>query len=115
MKNRLPPNVPLAIAILAAVAAVALRAAARRPRPHGVLRTDPPLVAAAEDNRPQPAVTAGKGRPAGQEMSKPPAAAGRPDGSVEQMQHVFHELHAEGRHPLCAVCGTGTGVGGTRY
>jgi hypothetical protein len=25
-------------------------------------------------------------------------------GVVEQMQHVFHELHADGRHALCAVC-----------
>jgi hypothetical protein len=27
------------------------------------------------------------------------------DSSVEQMQYVFHELHADGRHALCAVCG----------
>lgn len=25
-------------------------------------------------------------------------------GAVEQMQHVFHELHADGHNPLCAVC-----------
>ena len=27
-----------------------------------------------------------------------------PASSVEQMNDVFHELHAEGRHALCAVC-----------
>jgi len=27
------------------------------------------------------------------------------DSSVEQMQGVFHELHGDGRHTLCAVCG----------
>ena len=35
----------------------------------------------------------------------PPDTSGRgPGRSVEQMQYVFHELHADGRHPLCAVC-----------
>jgi len=24
---------------------------------------------------------------------------------VEPMHEVFHELHADGRHALCAVCG----------
>jgi hypothetical protein len=114
MKNRLPPNVPVAIALFAAVAAVARWAAARQPAPPGVLSTKPALVTAtAEDNRRQPAVTAGLDRPAGQEMAKPPGAPDRPDGSVEQMQYVFHELHAEGRHALCEVCGTRTGVEGT--
>jgi hypothetical protein len=27
-----------------------------------------------------------------------------PDSSIERMQNVFHELHADGRHALCAVC-----------
>jgi hypothetical protein len=31
-----------------------------------------------------------------------PASA--PAGTVEQMQHVFHELHADGRNALCSVC-----------
>jgi hypothetical protein len=43
-------------------------------------------------------------RIAGQEMAKPPRTPGRPDGSLEQTQRVFHELHAEGRHALCEVC-----------
>jgi hypothetical protein len=29
-----------------------------------------------------------------------------PDSSIGQMDHVFHELHADGRHALCAVCGS---------
>jgi hypothetical protein len=24
--------------------------------------------------------------------------------AAEQMQHIFHELHADGRNALCAVC-----------
>jgi hypothetical protein len=35
----------------------------------------------------------------------PGTPGGGPDSSVEQAQYVFHELHAEGRHALCAVCG----------
>jgi Family of unknown function (DUF5999) len=27
-----------------------------------------------------------------------------PGSSVEQMRDVFHELHADGRHALCAIC-----------
>jgi hypothetical protein len=34
----------------------------------------------------------------------PDNPGGGPDSSVEQMQHVFHELHADGGHALCAVC-----------
>ncbi len=75
MKQQMPPNIPLAIVIFAAVAAVALRAAARRPEPRWVLGTEPA-----------------------------PGTPDRPDSSVEQMQYVFHELHADGRHALCAVC-----------
>ena len=70
--------------IFAAGAVVALRAAARRPQTRGVLGTQrAPVTATAEDG----------------------GTRGRPDGSAEQMQHVFHELHAEGRHALCEVCG----------
>jgi hypothetical protein len=29
---------------------------------------------------------------------------GRPAGVAEQTQQVFHELHADGRNALCAVC-----------
>ena len=34
----------------------------------------------------------------------PQMPPGSPNSSVEQMQHVFHELHADGRHPLCDIC-----------
>jgi hypothetical protein len=39
-------------------------------------------------------------------VARPETPGGEPDGFVVQMQYVFHELHADGRHPLCAVCGT---------
>ena len=29
---------------------------------------------------------------------------GRPARGVEQAQHIFHELHADGRNALCVVC-----------
>jgi hypothetical protein len=32
------------------------------------------------------------------------ACPGRSARSVEQAQHVFHELHADGRNALCVVC-----------
>jgi hypothetical protein len=116
MKNWLPPSVPVAIAFFAAVAAVALWAAARQPGPQGMPRTEPAMVTAtAEDNQPQPIVMAGMDRPAGPEMAKSPGTTDRPDGSVELMQYVFHELHTEGCHALCGVCGTRAGVPDASY
>jgi hypothetical protein len=50
------------------------------------------------------AVTAAVRDTAGQEGAMLPGTLGRPDASVDQMQDVFHELHAEGRHALCEVC-----------
>jgi hypothetical protein len=29
---------------------------------------------------------------------------GRPANAVEQMQDIFHELHADGRNAACTVC-----------
>jgi hypothetical protein len=108
MRNRLPASLPLVIVMFAAVAASALRAGARRPESREVLSTEPPPVTAtAEDSLPQPAVTAVTAAvhyTAGQEGAKPPGALGRPDASIDQMQYVFHELHADGRHALCEVC-----------
>ena len=104
MTNRGPLNVPLAIGVFAAMAVAALRAAARRPEPRLMPGGGPAsATATAEVDRPQPVVTAGRPRTAGGETAKPPPA-GRPDGSAEQMQYVFHELHAEGQHALCQVC-----------
>jgi hypothetical protein len=105
MRNALPANVPLVIVTFAAGTAVALWAAVRRPEPRVVLGTAPaPVTATAEQSLPQPAVLAGVHRTAGQDMAGPPGSLGRPDGSAEQMRHVFHELHAQGRHALCEVC-----------
>ena len=76
MKNLMASNIPLALVLLA-VAAVALRAAARRPElPQGI----------------------------GGETARPPAPRGRPASAVDQAQHIFHELHADGRHASCEVC-----------
>jgi hypothetical protein len=105
MRNALPANIPLVTVIVVAGAAVALRAATRRPEPCGVLGTGPaPVTATAGDSLPQPAVIADEHHTAGQEMAKPPGTRGRSDGPAEQMQRVFHELHPEGRHALCEVC-----------
>ena len=77
MRNRLPAGVSLAIVVLAAVAAAALGTGARRSEPREVPGTEPPPVTAtSEGSLPQPG----------------------------QMQHVFHELHAQGHHALCEVC-----------
>ena len=105
MRNAVPANLPLVIVIVVAGAAVALRAAARRPEPRGVLGSAPgPVTATAEDRLPEPAVVADVRHSAGQDMATPPGTLDRSDGPAEQMQRVFHELHAEGRHALCEVC-----------
>lgn len=55
----------------------------------------------------RPAMTADVPDPAGHGMVTPAGSrSGRPDGSVEQIQYVFHELHADGRHVLCEICGS---------
>jgi len=74
-------NIPLALIIVAAVTAVALRAEGQAT-----------------------AMTANMPDIARHKMSKPPTISNKPDRSVEQMQDVFHELHPDGRHALCAVC-----------
>ena len=38
------------------------------------------------------------------DMARPPATAGGPDSPVEQVESIFHELHADGRNALCGVC-----------
>ena len=82
MRDPIAPNIPLAIVLFAVVAAIALRAASRRPKPRWVTGTQTPPFT----------VTAAK-EPADCRAS-----------AVEQMQHTFHELHASGRHAACAVC-----------
>jgi hypothetical protein len=79
MKNQMALSISLAAVLSAAVATVALRAAARRQQARSMPGTEPAPIA----------VTVGESRPA---------------SVVEQTQHVFHELHADGRNALCAVC-----------
>jgi hypothetical protein len=79
MKNQMTLSIPLAAVLSGAVVTVALRAAARRQQARSMPGTEPAPVA----------VTVGESRPA---------------SAVEQIQHVFHELHADGRNALCAVC-----------
>ena len=99
MRNRLLASLPLVIVMFAAVAAAAFRTGTRRPESPEVLSAEPaPVTATAEDSLPQQAVTAVRQR------VEPPGALGLPGASVDQRQYVFHELHAEGRHPLCEVC-----------
>src|SRR5215472_15447197 len=101
MKNLMAPKIPLALVLLAAVAAVALRAVARRPVPG----TAPaPVVVIAGQSQPQLALTTGRHNGTGGEMARPPAHPGRQAQAVDQAQHIFHELHADGRNPSCAVC-----------
>jgi hypothetical protein len=79
VRNRLPASVPLAIVIFAAVTAVALRAAARRAEAPGIPGADSARVTAM-------------------------TVDSRPNGLAEQVQYVFHELHADGHHALCGIC-----------
>jgi hypothetical protein len=81
MRNLMTPNITLAIVLLAAIAAVALRAAARRPEPRWAPGVEAAPIAV-----------------------RTPGFAGRPTRGVEQMQDIFHELHADGRHAACTVC-----------
>jgi hypothetical protein len=105
MKNHMAPNILLIIVLLAAVGAVARRAAARRPEPQGVHDARPaPITVTAGETQSRPAATIGTHDGIGHEMAKPPAPRGRPAITVEQAQHIFHDLHAEGRNTLCTVC-----------
>ena len=107
MKTRVAPDIPLAIVIFAAAAAVALRAAARRPEPPQMPGTEPaPITATTDDSRSglRAAVTAGMHATAGPELARPAGTPGRPDSAVEQMEYMFHELHADGRNALCGIC-----------
>jgi hypothetical protein len=81
MKNLITPNTTLALALLAAMAAVALRAAARRPEPRWASGAESAPITV-----------------------RPPGPPGRPASTVEQMQDIFHELHADGRNAACTVC-----------
>ena len=102
MKNLMAPNIPLVLVLFAAPAAVALRAAARRPGAPGPAPVT--VIAGPSQGQPHPAVTVEKHDGTGGDMASPLAAPGRPASAVDQAQRVFHELHADGRHTFCAVC-----------
>jgi len=80
MKN-MTPHITLAIVLVAAMAAVALRAAARQPEPRWASGAGSAPVA-----------------------MKTPGFRGPSASATEQMQDIFHELHADGRHAVCTVC-----------
>jgi hypothetical protein len=73
-----------AAALFAAVAAVGFRVAARRPGSRWLPGTERQSVAVAAPGS--------------------PGLTGRSASAVEQMERVFHELHADGRNALCGVC-----------
>ena len=103
MKNLLAPHLPLALVVLA-VAAVAARIAARRPAVPG---TGPaPVPVPPGRGQARAAVTTGRRDGTAADLARPPAPPARPAGAVDQARHIFHELHADGRHSSCAVCDT---------
>jgi len=104
MRNLMAPNIPLALVLLAAVAAIALRAVARRPEAPGTAPAPVTVIAGQRQSQPQPAVATGRQDGTGGEMARPSAHPGRPANTADQARHIFHELHADGRHPSCAVC-----------
>ena len=81
MKTVMTPNMTLVIVLLAAMAAAALRAAARRPSPRWAPGAGTAPVAEGT-----------------------PGSPGPPASAAEQMQDIFHELHADGRNAVCTVC-----------
>ena len=102
MKNPMVPNIPVALTLVAALAAVALRAAARRPqtpRPAPVT-----VIAGHSQGQPQPAATTRRHDNTKKDMASPPAPPARPANAVDQAQRVFHKLHADRRHTSCAIC-----------
>jgi len=105
MKGWMAPNIPLTIIVFAALAAAMLRATVRRPEPGRVPGTKAaPVTVTADESQPRPGVTAITHNGAGREAARPLALPGRPAGAVGQAQHIFHELHPQGRNTLCAVC-----------
>lgn len=81
MKNVVTPNVTLAIVLLAAMAAVALRAAVRRPAPRWAPGAESAPIAV-----------------------RTPSPPAWPASVAAQTQDIFHELHADGRNAACTVC-----------
>jgi hypothetical protein len=59
-------------------------------------------VAGSGPRRGRPGMTSGTRD--GHDIAEMPGPPGRPTSSSEQLKHVFHELHAEGRNAHCQVC-----------
>jgi hypothetical protein len=113
MKNPMAPASALAIVLVAAAATAALRAAVRRPQPRPVPVTEPApaTVTAGEANRRPLRSPVRSTAPDTKSPGRQILRTGRPASLVEQMQRVFHELHADERNALCAVCDDWYGVG----
>ena len=79
MKTLMTPDITLAIILWAAMAAVGLEAAARRPEPRRAPESAPIEVRAS-------------------------GSPGRPGSAIKQIQDIFHELHGDGRNAVCTVC-----------
>ena len=104
MKNLMASNIPLALVLLG-VTAVALWAAARRLEPLQAPSTRlAPVTVMTGQSQPQPAVTTGTHGGIGGGTARPPSPPGRLASALDQAQHIFHELHADGRHASCGVC-----------
>jgi hypothetical protein len=105
MTNPMTLAIPLAIGVLAALAAAALRTAANRRGPHGVPGAgSAPVPVTADQRQPRPAATAGTHHTGVPHMARPPRTQGQPARAIEQARQIFHELHADGRNALCVVC-----------
>lgn len=88
MNTRLALGLPLVTLVFAAAAAAALLAGGQTAE--ATTGTRHPIASAtatADESRPQPAAT-----------------TGTHDSAAEQMWHIFHELHADGRNAQCTVC-----------
>ena len=110
MKNLMVPNIAQALVLLG-VTAVALWAAARRLEPLQAPSTRlAPVTVMAGQSQPQPAVTTGTHGGIGGGTARPPSPPGRLASAVDQAQHIFHELHTDGRHALCVVCDSQYGL-----
>jgi hypothetical protein len=73
--------------------------------PQGVPGTEPATATVtADEGQSRHAVTTAAHDGAAREVARPSASPGRPACAVEQAQLIFHELHADGRNTLCAVC-----------
>jgi hypothetical protein len=90
------------------VGAISGTAAAGQPPPRLMLAGETaPGTVTLDDGKPHPvaAATTSVDNTAGDEKGDEQLGARtRPGPAAEQLQYVFHELHADGRNAICAVC-----------